>query len=234
MTLESLDKPRYLPGLFYVLPLLIGYGIVIFILSKHEHDLKYPIALILAVMTTAPLFSQDPEWHEGSVVLTTREVLKGKINLHELYDVVTLNNGDDMKVFPANRIHSVYFYDAKANINRKFTSIQHSSHGAFSSYQIFEVVLSGEIRVLRRLKSNLSDPSDDASGYHYYYQIRHEIVALHKFKSKAFPIMVRTCESLLPYVEQNKLNPTFSADVIRIIDFYNKTQALDNSLASNL
>lgn len=208
------------------------YEIVIFILTNHEDNVK-PVSLLLLIFAVAlKANAQDITWYEGSVVLANANVVKGKISVHQGYDLISVRNGDALQVYPAHKVHAVYYYDRKANINRKFTCIQQPM-GNLSGYQLYEIVLSGEIRVLRHVRTASSDVEQDASGYHYYYQVHDDVVSLHRFRNRTYPAMVRACESLLPYVEQNHLDPTEPADIILIIDHYNKSRSMTGAVASS-
>ena len=81
------------------------------------------------------LSAQSLVWFEGSVVLSTCEVLVGKISLKGDHDLVLFEQGGTRAVYPAHKIRSLYFYDRGSNINRRYLSLKEDD-GVRSSYQI--------------------------------------------------------------------------------------------------
>lgn len=162
-------------------------------------------------------------WHAGVIVLRSDEILSGELAMHTAQDVVLFRQGEQVSVYPAHKIQSVYYYDAAADINRKFIVIQQSS-AAFSVHHLFEIVLLGEISVIRRVVSSTADLTDDAKGYHYYLQSGSDLIVLHKFQSKLYPRLLRESETLSDYIGENNLNAGLPADIIRIVAYYNRTR----------
>jgi hypothetical protein len=167
--------------------------------------------------------SESLVWHTGVVVLRSTEILRGELAMHPAQDIVLFRQGEQVSVYPAHKIQSVYYYDVSADINRKFIVIQQSS-AAFSVHHLFEVVLLGEINVIRRVVSSTADLTDDAKGYHYYLQSGSDLIVLHKFQSKLYPRLLRESGTLSDYIGENNLNPNLPADVIRIVAYYNRTR----------
>ena len=128
--------------------------------------------------------SQSLKWHEGSVVLASYRVVRGKISIEPFLDVILVEENNTRTVYPAHKIRSLYFYDEAANINRRFISIR-EQNGHHTQYQFFEVVVYGEASVLRRQKVNSLRPSD-ALDFVYYTRFNEEVVLLRKFGKKVF------------------------------------------------
>jgi hypothetical protein len=162
-------------------------------------------------------------WHNGVIVLRSDEILSGELAMHPAHDIVLFRQGEAVSVYPAHKIKSVYYYDATADINRKFITLQQSS-AAFPVHQLFEIVLLGEISVIRRVVSSTADPADDANGYRYYLQSGNDLIALHKFQTKLYPRLLQESGTLSGYIGENNLNPGLPADVIRIVAYYNRTR----------
>jgi hypothetical protein len=178
--------------------------------------------------------AEIPSWYQGSLVLTTNEVKQGKISIQPAYDLVLFKSGEELMVYQAHKINALFYYDEKANINRKFISLEQHHTIALKSYRLFEIVLMGDVRVLRRIISATVDPKDDAGAYQYYLQHGEILLELHKFRNKLYPKLVSSSSILLNFIEMNKLNPSNAADIIRIVEFYNKTRNSMDVVASNL
>src|SRR6186713_1997451 len=81
------------------------------------------------------LYAQHEVWFEGSLVLSTCEVLVGEILPPAGYDVVLFEKDNSRMVYPAHKIRSLYFYDRDKNINRKFISVK-DDDGVRSSHRL--------------------------------------------------------------------------------------------------
>jgi hypothetical protein len=189
------------------------------------------ITVLLVVFFTAEAFSaSDAEWFEGSLVLKSRKVLRGQLSLEPQYNVVLFKVGEEMMVFPAHKVESFYYYDGEENINRKFVSLQQRL-GAFTQHQLYEVVVYGEISVLRRQRVLSHAIHIEVQDYEYFIRSNEGLIPLRKFRSRVYPEMRQRSESLVSYVRENRLNPNIPADAIRIIDFFNANNDRVNTVA---
>lgn len=191
------------------------------------------IALILLLFVSLQeTFAEDITWHKGSLVLKNTTVLTGAIAINQEYDLVLFKSNDGLTIYPANKVRSFQYYDESVNINRKFTSIQQKV-SALTTHRLYEIVLVGEISVLRELSSRLADENDHRDGYNYFVQFFGEHLKLHHFRSKVFPYLLKTCESLQRHIRKNRLNPNNRAHAILIIEFYNQEFRSTAVIASN-
>jgi len=164
--------------------------------------------------------SQSLKWHDGSVVLASNHVVRGKISIEPFLDVILVEDNHRRTVYPAHKVSSLYFYDEAANINRRFVSIlERNSH--HTNYQFFEVVVYGEVNVLRRQKVKTLRPSD-ALDFMYYTQYNDDVVPLRKFGKKVCPRLKATSDSRLDdFIADNKLQAHTDPNSIRIVEYYN-------------
>ena len=178
---------------------------------------------VLLVLTT-PLAARDLTWHEGSVVLTSREVLTGKITLEPGFDLVLLRTADSCLVLPAHKVLSLYFYDAGENINRKFVSLK-ENEDTRAPQHFYEVVLYGKVNVVRRLPFTRSRSREaDAQDYVYFVQWENELTKLDRFKKDVYPSLLSSSGKMLTeFVSTNRLDPADAAQAIRILEYYNHT-----------
>lgn len=178
---------------------------------------------IFFVFTTS-LSARDLVWHDGSVVLASREVLTGKITMEPGFDLLLLRTGDSCLVLPAHKVLSLYFYDAEENINRKFASLKEND-SPLAPQHFYEVVLYGKVNVIRRLRQTKSRSTGlDALDYVYFVQRENELTKLERFKKDIYPALLSASdERLTEFVSSNKLDPADAAQAIRIIEYYNHT-----------
>ncbi|AYB29701.1 hypothetical protein D4L85_03495 [Chryseolinea soli] len=177
------------------------------------------------MVLTTPLAARDLEWHDGSVVLASRNVLTGKIAMEPGFDLVLLRTADSCLVLPAHKILSLYFYDADENINRKFVSLKENENPRAPQH-FYEVVLYGKVNVVRRLPFIKSrSKGADAHDYVYFVQQENALTKLDRFNKDIYPSLLSSSGSLLAdFVSANRLDPTDAAQAIRIIEYYNHTQ----------
>ena len=189
-------------------------------------------AFILIFLSSQATLAQSPVWYEGSLVLKTNEVVVGKLSVHPVHDIVLCKTEDALMVYTADKVQSFYFFDVQSNLNRKFISFQEKIN-AFTTHALYEVVLSGEIKVLRKLIADFADPDNHRDSYHYFVRLREEIISINKFRSKVYPHLISASGSLSRRINETGWNPNVHADIILIIDYYNREVRSKSILARN-
>ena len=189
--------------------------------------------LFCILLASSPLHSQSLKWYEGAVVLTSDNVLTGKISVDPLHSIVLLQEqgADHKTVYPAHKIRSLYYYDETENINRRFL-VMKEQEVLWNNYQLFEIVLFGEVTVLRRQNTKGTRPSD-ALDFSYYVDYNNEIVALQKFRRRIYPHLIADDARLEDFISQNNLKSDTDANSIRIIEYYNQLIAADEAIAKH-
>ncbi len=186
------------------------------------------IVSIFCLILSLQLYGQSPQWHEGSLVLKNNHVLQGKLAVQPAHDMILFRTKDRMKVYTADKITAAYFYDEATNVNRKYISLDESEY-SFSASYLYEVVLFGEVRLVRRLSNNAG--MDHAQAYRYFVLVGKELVSLKKFRTKVYPDLLSRSEGLFTFINKYDLNPNNSADIVRIIDYYNQESRMTSMLA---
>ncbi len=164
--------------------------------------------------------AQSLKWFEGSVVLTSGDVIVGKMVIEPSLDVLLVQQENARIVYPAHKIKSFYYYDESSDINRRFVSLRDKST-LHNHNQLFEIVLQGEVNVLRRQKTRSLKPSD-ALDFTYYVTYQDDVMLLKKFGKKVYPQLVSTMERLDDFVVSNHLRAYDDSNSIRIIEYYNR------------
>jgi hypothetical protein len=182
------------------------------------------VALIFLMMFTwsKQVVAGPTTWTTGTVVLNTEQVLNAEIAVAAKHDLVLMKVGDRVEVLPAHRIKAIYYYDPQQKINRKFISLSTSSL-ARQQWKLYEVVLNGDLPVLRRLKSIASKSESVTDDFEYFVYNHQEMVNLKRFRARVYPELVAAKGSLLThYVKSNRLNPNNEASAIRIVEHFNQ------------
>lgn len=176
--------------------------------------------------------SHHVKWYEGSVVLRNHQVLTGTVAIDAMHDVVLHKVDSQVNVYPAYKIMWLYFYDPVANINRRYMSWPAATMVARVRSQLYEVVLQGDIMVLRRPRDMQTTAAID--GYHYFLKRDDGVMPLYSFKKKVYPTLLEETDGLLDaFRKENKLNPMEIADAVKLIEFYNQQVRAGNIMAKN-
>ena len=164
--------------------------------------------------------AQSLKWYNGSVVLTSGDVIVGRMAIEPSLNVLLVQQNNIRSVYPAHKVKSFYYYDDSANINRRFISLRDKSV-LYNHYQLFEIVVQGEVNVLRRQKTRSLNPSD-ALDFTYYVTYRDDVMLLKKFGKKVYPQLKSSMARLEDFVGSNHLGAYNSSNSIRIIEYYNR------------
>lgn len=194
---------------------------------------KYFLFLLIGFTICKPAFSTSSiQWFRGSIVLNNScEVLTGKISIDETYDMVLFKEGDQILVLNAHRLQALYFYDSIANINRKFVSLKRQT-GQRVEHRLFEAVVSGEVKVLRKLKSYHGTSRSDSDDYSYYVQWDEHLEPLQFFKERVYAdLLIKAGNDMEFYETENHLNPNHPADAVMLIIQFNLIMKNKNHVA---
>lgn len=177
--------------------------------------------VLLLVMTTFSYSSFGEEWFQGSVVLKSKSVLRGEISVKHGYDVVFFRVSDQVSVIPAFKIAYLNIFDEQMEAYRRFVSLN-IGVGAGKSFQFFELLVDGEVSILRRQLTLWYSLHLDMTEYEYFVLYDQEIDRLHKFRKKIYPAMLAKSDgSLESFVEENRLSPKSLDDIIEMSAYYN-------------
>lgn len=187
--------------------------------------------LLTINLTLAFAIVNAEEWQQGALVLKSQKTLRGEIAIRYDYEVVLYRVADEVMVYPAHKIQSIYIYDEEAGNNRQFISLE-LSLGAATFHQFYEVVLNGDVSVLRRQRIVWYSLHLDTIDYDYYVKSKDEITSLHLFKRKVLPDLLRSSDGTLSsYIRDNRLSKHSLNDMIQIIDHFNQLQTNKDQLA---
>jgi hypothetical protein len=185
------------------------------------------------LVTAHNLYARDEQWFTGYVILKSQAKLHGKLLVRVDYNVVMFRQGDELVVYPAHKVESVTVYDQSLKHDRNFISIEEEVCVA-TLHQLYEVVLKGEVTVLRKERVlwytvHLDIPEED-----YFVWNSHEMISLYRFKRKVFPGIVKASHgSMKSYMRRHKLNPNRVDDMIEILAHYNQQKLDESQFAKN-
>ncbi len=173
---------------------------------------------------------QSLTWYGGSVVLSSGKVITGEISVEPLHDIILVQDGDKRIVYPAHKVKSVFYYDSTANINRRLISVK-ESNPVRVHYRFFEVVVNGEVSLLRRQTAKGTRLSD-ADDFQYSVYYKNELVPLRKFSRTIYPQLRKAVHPRLEnFIAVNKLGTNTDVNSIRIIEYYNLLMRSEDAIA---
>lgn len=163
-------------------------------------------------------------WFQGSVTLADKQVLVGDISIDTQYDLILVRNQELVDVYPAHRVSSARIYDSDHDFNRRYVSLQDQFNPRI--FELYEIVTSGEISVLRREVSRYSTTIEhEALGFEYFILFENELIDLKQFNPKVYPKLKESEVAVASFVKQHRLNPNNEASAVQIIQYYNKQSA---------
>ena len=162
-------------------------------------------------------------------MLQTQQVLTGILAVESEYDIVLHKQGDRVDIYPAHRVKFIQFFDSKANINRKYISVQ---QGTWKQHHLYEVVVRGPIQVVRKQKLDTSSAMPDADNFVYYIYSGIELIHIQAFRKQVYPALKRDggIQFSMFVLEQN-LNPNEAAHAILMVRYYNALMLNDETFA---
>ncbi len=163
----------------------------------------------------------EPTWFNGTIVTKDHKVMNGDVFVHPSFEVIILRLKDSVLVLPAYKIASCHYYNTETGINARIIAITDYSLNRPVS-KLFEVVVKGNVDVLRRPKFS-SIQTHDPRDFDYYTYSNFSIHSLFSFRNSVFPNMLeKQRNKLSAYMVANHLNPNNEGDAILLIQFYNK------------
>ena len=161
------------------------------------------------------------DWFEGIVLLKDNKLLRGEISVRPDCDVVLFRIGEIEMVYPAHRIVSLSFFDDDLGERRTFISVLNEA-GAARAYELYEVVLDGEISILRKELSSWQSYYLEVEDFAYFAFMNNELMDLKTFRRRAYKRLLKdNAADIDEYVRENHLNPNTFMDMVRVINKIN-------------
>lgn len=171
-------------------------------------------------------------WSEGEVVLMSGEKIEGLINIDYKLDIVQckLEDGSIRAFSPVNVSH-FSFFDQETKNRRFFAAINFENRYDYEHKSFFEVIINGELSVLRKGKYVKRVPvrSGAATNYnvktivhHNYYAFTNdEQKRIRNFRKDVLPMMEEHEDKLKRYIKKHKLNVNELVDQLMVVNYYN-------------
>lgn len=194
------------------------------------------IGFLLALLFSGHLHAQQwafELWHEGRVVTTDGDTLKGLIKYDIQTDIIQFNYPNTKKVeaFAPRKVIFFEIFDATIRQYRMFFSLPYSPSGTYGALAFFELLTEGKLTLLCREAleyRTYSSPylygsfSRLVLVYKYFFMDDKGNIA--EYSGKRADLMNRFgryAPDVERFIRQNRLRLDERNDFIRVIEYYN-------------
>jgi hypothetical protein len=171
-------------------------------------------------------------WHDGKIVLTSGDTLKGAVKYDLQQDLVQYTSHDKTVVaFTPRKILFFEIFDNTVNSYRRFFSLPYSSTGAYETLIFFELLEEGKLTLLsREALEYRSVPIGFYGGSYnrlilvHYYFFMDEKGRITQFSGKRNDLIEmfgKHADTVQKYMRTNRLRFEEKPDFARIIAYYN-------------
>lgn len=172
-------------------------------------------------------------WHEGKLVTTAGDTLKGLIKYDLQTDIIQFNypNTQKIEAFAPRKVLFFEIFDASVRQYRMFFALPYSPSGTYGVLSFFELLTEGKITLLcrealeyRTFSSPYLYGSYSRLVLVYKYFFMDDKGQITEYSGKRADLMSRLgkyASEVDKYMRQNRLRLDDRNDFIRIINYYN-------------
>lgn len=198
--------------------------------------MKYIVIIgfcLISLSGKAQRFSSEV-FHEGFMVTTAKDTLKGDLKYDLEANVLTLVVQGRTKSFSSHKVFYFEIFDGILNNYRQFYSVPYNVNYDYKIPVFFEVVYEGKLSLLRR-EQIITQSVNTTSAYwgggnalqnvikYTYYFLTNEgdIIYFTGKKKDLLRIMSKKQNDVRDFIKDNRLDTDTMADLVRITAFYN-------------
>jgi hypothetical protein len=172
-------------------------------------------------------------WHEGRLVTTSGDTLKGLIKYDLQTDIIQFNYPNDKRVeaFTPRKVMFFEIFDATIRQYRIFFALPYSPTGTYGALSFFELLTEGKLTLLcrealeyRTFNSPYFFGSYSRLVLVYKYFFMDEKGNITEYSGRKPELMSRfgkQADEVERYIRQNRLRLDERVDFIRVIEYYN-------------
>jgi hypothetical protein len=193
--------------------------------------------LIIFLVAVTPIITHAQEWafelwHDGKIVLESRDTLKGLIKYDLQQDLIQYNSQrGSVEAFTARKVLFFEIFDKTVGLYRQFFSLPYSATGGYRTPVFFELLEEGKMTLLTRETLEYRTTSSP-----YYYGSSTRLIITYKYymlsdagaitefigkKSDLLKLMGKYAGSVEDYMRENKLDVEDRNDIVKIVAYYN-------------
>lgn len=173
-------------------------------------------------------------WHEGWMVNSEQDTLKGNIKYDMTADAVQIQVDGVMKTYSSRKMLFFEIFDESVESYRQFYSLAYAINYDYKVPILFEVLYEGPLTLLVReaiVEETVPQMQTYAMGgyntrqrlaYTYYFLDRKGNITLYNGKKgELTALMGNKMPSVKEFIKDNKLKTDRMRDLVRITAFYN-------------
>jgi hypothetical protein len=198
--------------------------------------LRFTLIIIVASVSMTAWAQSFPSqmWHEGWMVTSEQDTLKGSIKYDMGADAVQIQSNDVLKTYSSRKMLFFEIYDESVENYRQFYSLDYAVNYDYKVPILFEVLYEGPLTLLIReaiVEETVPQMQAFAMGgyntrqrlaYTYYFLDRKGNITLFNGKrSELTPLMGNKIGQVRDFIKDNKLKTDRMRDLVRITAFYN-------------
>ncbi len=198
---------------------------------------RYSLILTLLFLSLSSNLIGDPRdlsWYEGTVIFKNDRQMVGEIHIDMDLGLLLIKDPGGIKSFPAFKVKYMEYFDEVLGRSRSFITVPNRALRFHRSANIFELVITGELKVLRKeietydgFKRNKSVrmPEFGKSGEEQFTYFLYDGNTLTKFnwltKKRIATLVQKYSSEVADYVKQYKMNLKDTISRIKVIAYYN-------------
>jgi hypothetical protein len=178
-------------------------------------------------------------WHNGKVVLLTKETLQGAVKYDLQNDLVQININNQLQTYSARKINYVEIFDETVKSTRTFFALPYQVQVNYEVPILFEVLYEGKLTLLCREELvtesmqayNPYMPYSYYPGYggtrqrlayrFYFLDERGKIIEYNMKKGELLQFFRKKQQEIKQYIKKNNLKHDRMRDLVRITAYYN-------------
>jgi hypothetical protein len=172
-------------------------------------------------------------WHEGKIVLTDGDTLRGMVKYDMQQDLLQYSLRDSKpEAYTARKVLFFEIFDTTVNRYRRFFSLPFMTTPGYKSMIFFELLEEGKMTLLAREQLEYRNMNSMYVNYSrlvliYKYFFLKENGDIEEFigsKNDLLDLMGRHGDKVDEFIRKNRLRYDQREDMVRIIDYYNSLQ----------
>ncbi|MEO5600949.1 MAG: hypothetical protein ABIR06_08485 [Cyclobacteriaceae bacterium] len=190
------------------------------------------IGILLSGVTIAQRDWPSELWHDGKVVLTSGDTLKGNIKYDFNQDLVQyVVSNRTAEIYSARKVLFFEIFDETVHKYRRFFALPYTNPTGYKASTFFELLEEGKMTLLSRelLEYKVYNSSFYGGSYSrmvqtFYYFFLKEDGTIEDFKGKKndlLDLMGNKVNSVEKYIKANRLDFDDKYDVARMVAYYN-------------
>ena len=189
------------------------------------------VGLLLFSLSANAQYFPSEHWHEGYLVTSEGDTLKGLLKYDLPNDLVQIEYRSRIQTYSSRKMTFFEIFDGVTENYRKFYSIPYNVNLDYKVPRLFEMLYLGELSLLAReteVQEAISPASTQIYGTRrrlthrfFFVDVNSKITPFSTKRNELLDIMAPKSGQIKSYIKNNKLRLDRIPDLVRITAFYN-------------